>query len=98
MRAILLLLAAGFAVLGAASEAKDFQLYEADAGFLSEQVNNLAVNKDGKNNCTKFTTTVGEAGKKCYSESVNFSQQENQCGPLRVHFSCIHSSSPGRCR
>ena len=45
MRAILLLLlAAGFAVLGAASEAKDFQMYEADAGFLSEQVNNLAYN------------------------------------------------------
>ena len=35
MRAILLL-AAGFAVLGAASDANDFQMYEADdAGFLS---------------------------------------------------------------
>ena len=67
MRAILLLLAAGFAVLGAASDVKGFQMYEADAGFLSEQVNDLAFNKDGKSNCTKFTTTVGQAGKKCSS-------------------------------
>ena len=96
MSAILLLLAAGFAVLGAASDGKDFQMYEADAGFLSEQVNNLAVTKEGKNNCTKFTTTVGQAGKKCSSESANCSQQENQCGPLRVHFSCIHCSSASR--
>jgi len=59
MKVILLCFAAGFAVLGAASEAKDFQIYESDAGFLSEQVNNLAFNKDGKGNCSKFTTTVG---------------------------------------
>jgi hypothetical protein len=95
MRAILLLLAAGFAVLGAASDGKDFQMYESDAGFLSEQVNSLAVTKEGRSNCTKFTTTVGQAGKKCSSEPSNFSQQENQCGPHRVHFSCFHSSSLG---
>jgi len=66
MKVILLFFAAGFAVLGAASDAKNFQIYESDAGFLSEQVNNLAFNKDGRGNCTKFTTTVGQGGKKAF--------------------------------
>ena len=98
MKVILLFFAAGFAVLGAASDAKNFKMYEADAGFLSEQVNNLAFNKDGRGNCTKFTTTVGQGGKKSSSESAYCSQQENQCGPHRVHFSRIHGPSLGRRR
>ena len=100
MKVILLFFAAGFAVLKAASEAKNFQMYEADAGFLSEQVNNLAFKKDGRGNCTKFTTTVGQGGKKSSSESAYCSQQENQCGAHRVHFSGIHGPNPSwrRCQ